>query len=786
MGFDLIGVGAAPGDGTGDPLRTAAQKFNAVVTALNAAGWGSSGGPRPVVDYATAAALATNTYSAGVITASANGALSVDGASPAVGKRILVKDEASQLKNGVYVVTQAGDGTHPFILTRAGDYDSWAELVGCVIAVQQGTANAETAWQSSANDGGTLGTTAIAFVEASAGTINAARWAYLAAAQSFGGNLLAAVDLAGYVTALGGASSVRSALGLVIGTNVQAYSANLVTYASIAPTANAQTLLGHTFSQMVSDLGLVIGTNVQAYNANLTTYAAVAPSANAQTLLGHTFSQMRTDLGLVIGTDVQAYNANLTTYASVAPSANAQTLLGHTFAQMRTDLGLAIGTNVQAWSANLDSLAGFTTDTDATMAANSNTRLATQAAIVSYVSTLLDGRQWKQPVRVIATTNGALATAYANGQSVDGVTLATGDRIAITGQTAGAENGIYTVNASGAPTRTSDSDTSAELVNATFMVKEGTTYHDTEWTCTNNGSITVGTTALTFAQIGAGGGTYSADGTTLTLTGSTFSITTNGVGNAQLRQGAANSVVGRAANSTGNLADIAATVVGSRLSLIGTALQFSTVNDLTNDAAPDMSADYVETYDASASLPKKILAKLIGAGTEAVWFDAAAMAPRASNGCTAVATLETTTNKNNYDYLSFDPSTTQYACGKLRAPKGFSNNNIAGVVFVWAHPSTATNFGIVWGFQASGRGDGDALDIAWGTAQEVTDAGGATDTCYISAATAAVTPGGSFAAEDLLPFQIYRNATSGSDTLAVAGRLLGIAVLFTSSQNTDA
>ena len=55
-----------------------------------------------------------------------------------------------------------------------------------------------------------------------------------------------------------------------------------------------------------------IGVDIQAYNSNLTTFAGIAPSANAQTLLGHDFSQMRTDLSLVPGTNVQAYNANIT------------------------------------------------------------------------------------------------------------------------------------------------------------------------------------------------------------------------------------------------------------------------------------------------------------------------------------------------------------------------------------------------------------------------------------------------------------------------------------------
>ena len=54
-------------------------------------------------------------------------------------------------------------------------------------------------------------------------------------------------------------------------------------------------------------------------------------------------------------------------------------------------------------------------------------------------------------VRVATTANGTLSSAFANGQTVDGVTLATNDRILLKNQSTGSENGIYTVNASGAP-----------------------------------------------------------------------------------------------------------------------------------------------------------------------------------------------------------------------------------------------------------------------------------------------------------------------------------------------
>jgi len=116
-----------------------------------------------------------------------------------------------------------------------------------------------------------------------------------------------------------------------------------------------------------------------------------------------------------------------------------------------------------------------------------------------YVDGLVNGLKWKQSVKVATTANGTLASAFANGQTVDGVSLATGDRILIKDQSAGAENGIYTVNASGAPTRAEDADAGAELISAAVHVEQGTANADKEFVCTNN-SITLESTSITFVS----------------------------------------------------------------------------------------------------------------------------------------------------------------------------------------------------------------------------------------------------------------------------------------------
>jgi hypothetical protein len=119
------------------------------------------------VRASTTGALPTYTAAAGALTATANGALAAqDGVTLAAAERLLVKNESggNQKYNGIYVVTQVGDGSHPFILTRAGDANASAEVTaGLFVTVSEGTANGDTSWWLTTNDPITLDTTALTF-----------------------------------------------------------------------------------------------------------------------------------------------------------------------------------------------------------------------------------------------------------------------------------------------------------------------------------------------------------------------------------------------------------------------------------------------------------------------------------------------------------------------------------------------------------------------------------------------------------------------------------------------
>lgn len=113
--------------------------------------------------------------------------------------------------------------------------------------------------------------------------------------------------------------------------------------------------------------------------------------------------------------------------------------------------------------------------------------VASDAATWGQVQNLQSGLDWKQSVRAVITTNNTIGTAYANGQAIGGVTLATGDRILLTGQTAAAENGIYVVTA-GAPTRATDADASGEISVGAVVPVEAGTGANTFYYCTATGA----------------------------------------------------------------------------------------------------------------------------------------------------------------------------------------------------------------------------------------------------------------------------------------------------------
>jgi hypothetical protein len=194
---------------------------------------------------------------------------------------------------------------------------------------------------------------------------------------------------------------------------------------------------------------------------------------------------------------------NGVSFASIATSGSASDLSTGTVPLARIS-----GLTTAQFAANV-------VDTDATLAANSSTRVPAQSAVKSYVDNYLTGLQWKAAVLLKTTGNIALSGE----QTIDG-TLTSASRVLVASQSTASQNGIY-VSAAGAWSRATDMDTGAEFPSATVFVASGTVNHDTQWTCTND-SVVVGSTSVVFAQV-SGAGTYS-NGTGLSLSGNQFSI----------------------------------------------------------------------------------------------------------------------------------------------------------------------------------------------------------------------------------------------------------------------
>lgn len=114
-------------------------------------------------------------------------------------------------------------------------------------------------------------------------------------------------------------------------------------------------------------------------------------------------------------------------------------------------------------------------------------------------------------VRLVATSNVAIASGLENGDTVDGVALVTGDFVLLSAQTAAAENGIYQVVASGAASRATAFNTYDSMPGCYFSVMEGTAGADKLYRCTSNKGGTLGTTALAFSEFTSGGGDVAGD-----------------------------------------------------------------------------------------------------------------------------------------------------------------------------------------------------------------------------------------------------------------------------------
>lgn len=261
--------------------------------------------------------------------------------------------------------------------------------------------------------------------------------------------------------------------------------------------------------------------------------------------------------------------------ASITVPAAASTLTGTTLAALVTSSSLqSLGAQVVALSMGSHQINNVADPTN-----------PQDSATKAYVDAIAQGLSIKSACDLATTAAlpantynngasgvGATLTANANGVlTVDGVAVTLNMRLIVKNEGAGANNGIYTCTTAGTVsvpyvlTRATDANTSALLKNAYAFVMSGTTNISTSWTITNTGTITVGTTAITWTQFSAAG-SYTA-GSGLTLIGNQFSIPSGAVTNAKLANMPAKTIKGNNTNASAASIDLTPTQVQAMIGL---------------------------------------------------------------------------------------------------------------------------------------------------------------------------------------------------------------------------
>ena len=172
------------------------------------------------------------------------------------------------------------------------------------------------------------------------------------------------------------------------------------------------------------------------------------------------------------------------------------------------------------------------------------------------------------------------------------------------------------------------------------------------------------------------------------------------------------------------------------------------------------------------------------AGKETMWVPASAMYGATTNGADAQQ-VETTATRPDLKVLDFDKDTDEFAQFSVAFPKSWNEGTITYQVY-WTPGSTNTG-DCIFGLQGVACGDNDTIDVAYGTAVNVTDAGiGTVEDQQISSESGAVTIAGSPAAGEITYFQLFRDANAGGDTFTADARVIGVRIFFTTDAANDA
>jgi hypothetical protein len=172
-------------------------------------------------------------------------------------------------------------------------------------------------------------------------------------------------------------------------------------------------------------------------------------------------------------------------------------------------------------------------------------------------------------------------------------------------------------------------------------------------------------------------------------------------------------------------------------------------------------------------------------GKQTIWVPANAMTPTESNGCAAIAAVETTAGRPDMNVLDFDDGADEHAQFTVAFPKSWNLGTVTFQAF-WCSTAADTD-GVSWALQGVSMPDNSTIDVAYGSAVVVDDANqGAAEELLVTAESAAITIAGTPADDDLCYFRIFRDVSDANDTAAEDARLLGIKLFYTTDAVNDA
>lgn len=178
-------------------------------------------------------------------------------------------------------------------------------------------------------------------------------------------------------------------------------------------------------------------------------------------------------------------------------------------------------------------------------------------------------------------------------------------------------------------------------------------------------------------------------------------------------------------------------------------------------------------------------AGIIKQGTHTIFVPAGAMRPTTSNGCAALAAVETTAGRPDLIGNAYDATADEHAQFQVSFPKSWDEGTVTFRVWWWS--TAADTDGVAWGLQGVACSDGDTADVAYGTPVVVTDAAqSTTEDVYVTDISSAVTIAGTPAAGDICFFRLFRDVSDAADTAAEDCICLGVQILYTVNSADDA